>query len=415
MKRLKNLLRCTSGSVAIAAAIVVPLLCVCAGGAIDYSRLIERQGNLQSRLDAATLRAASVFIDEPSFSGSEQTELIRQMVKSSLAESGSDIGGEVRIAVNTSEKLVDVSAELTVATTLLKLVNLNSLKSVVRSVATAEIESQPVCILALEAGSSTGIEFTGAGEMKAKDCVVWSNSAGSQSIGFNGNGKATASRICGHGRIGSLGRFSVKPTPESNCATVEDPLSNWAAPKAFSCTFQYNGWISQTTAQLDPGTYCGGLRVDAKNIFMSPGIYIIKDGPLVLRGSSKIKGKDVGIFLSGAGSKLDIDGESSVELIAPEAGAMAGIVIASERTASSEDSSIAGRSNLKIGGVIYLPTHHLNYWGESDTVAASPVTTIISKTVSIGGDSYLEVKNDKSKARYAPIVSTGVGTVQLTR
>ena len=415
MKFQWNFFWCRSGSVAIATAIGLPLLCVAAGGAIDYSRLIERQSNLQSRLDVAALSAAHIFIDNPSLSESKQKELIRQTVVASLAVSGSDLGGEVTIAIDMSDKLVNVSANLSVETTILKLANLDSFDRIVRAVAAAQIESQPVCILALDSSINSGIEFTGAGEMKAKDCVVWSNSAGSQSVSFNGNGKVTASRVCAHGRVGALSQFSVNPKPESDCAIVADPLSNWVAPDVGVCTFEYKGWISQTTAQLNPGTYCGGLRVDAKNILMSPGIYVIKDGPLVLRGSSKIKGKDVGIFLTGAGSKLDIDGKSQVELIAAETGTMSGITIAAARTASSENSSIAGRSDLKIGGVIYLPTHRLSYWGESDTLAASPVTTIISQTISIGGDSYLEVKNDKAKAKYAPVVSTGLGSVQLIR
>lgn len=148
---------------------------------------------------------------------------------------------------------------------------------------------------------------------------------------------------------------------------------------------------------------------------MKPGLYIIKDGPLILRGSSKIKGTDVGILLSGSQTHLDVDGKAKVEIYASEEGDMAGIAIAADRSVSRGKSTITGRSDLKIGGVIYLPNQDITYWGESDTRASSPVTTIIAGTLEIGGDAFLEVKNNKKKAKYAPVISTGGGTVRLVR
>ncbi len=324
-----------------------------------------------------------------------------------------DLPAGIAIMIDVNGKTVSVTAEVAVQTSFLMLAGVSSLSDTIQSTAAAKIDSQPVCILALSPDFGTGIEFGGRGEMKAKDCVVWSNAAGMQSIVFDGSGKVSASRICARGRVSSLGRFTVKPEPQGDCPLVSDPMLEWQLPEIKDCTFKIEGWVTQTTAQLDPGVYCGGLRVDAKNIFMSPGLYVIKDGPLVLRGASKISGKEVGILMSGGESRLDIDGKSQVELAAAKEGAMAGIVIAAARDALPQHSSITGRSDLKIGGVIYLPTHKLTYWGESDTRAASPVTTIIANTISIGGESFLEVKNDKSKAKYAPIVATAGGTVRL--
>ena len=93
---------------------------------------------------------------------------------------------------------------------------------------------------------------------------------------------------------------------------------------------------------------------------------------------------------------------------------MAGIAIAADSTTVEDGKSlITGRSDLKIGGVVYLPNHKLVYQGESDTWAASPVTTIIADTIEIGGKAYLEVRNDKKKAKYAPVMETSKGKVFL--
>ncbi len=43
------------------------------------------------------------------------------------------------------------------------------------------------------------------------------------------------------------------------------------------------------------------------------------------------------------------------------------------------------------------------------------MTTIIGYAIKIGGDAFLEVMNNRKKAKYAPIVSTGNGSVQLVR
>ena len=295
----------------------------------------------------------------------------------------------------------------------MSLIGIDVLHSSLVSKAVANIYRKPVCILSLSHKVGVGIEFSGDGEMKAKDCVVWSNARGVEALRFDGSGKVRSERLCAVGRAGSVGQFSVDPKPQSHCPPVADPLSSWVAPTVGLCTHTSlpDEWITGTTANLQPGVYCGGLRVDANKIKLHKGNYIIKDGPLILRGSSEISGKDVGIFLTGLDSYLDIDGRSEVDIRAASKGVMAGIAIAARGDVG--DSKITGRSDLKIGGVIYLPNQNLSYQGESEIVAISPITTIIANSIKLGGEAYLEVANDRDKAIYAPIIETG-GVVYLS-
>ena len=403
------------GGINMMTAIALPILLIAMGASVDFVRYIDRQAAAQAHVDAAALAAARVFIDHAAQTQAEQMALATRRVREVLTEAGEDFGENLKVTVDAVNMSVGVQATEHLPTSFLSIVDIRGIDAAVSALAAAEIESQPVCILALKSDDGTGIKFSGEGEMKARDCVVWSDATGAQSIAFDGSGKVSASRLCAVGRASSVSRFAVKPEPESDCTHVGDPLVDWTPPSVGNCTYQFEGWISRTTAQLDPGVYCGGLRVDAKNIFLSPGIYVIQNGPLVLRGESKISGKGVGIILAGENAALDIDGKSRVELTADTSGPMAGIVIASFPSGGNEVSSITGRSDLKIGGVIYLPRHDLTYRGESDTRAASPVTTIIGHTIDIGGDAFLEVKNDKAKAKYAPIVSTGNGSVRLLK
>ena len=413
MLRLSKLLACRRGSMTTVVAVSAPVALICAGAAIDYMNFVSGRSSLRAKLDAAVISSAQTIIDRVGDKHDDVAADIRAAIRASLAANGASEAGDMEILVDMDRQIVSIDARIEVPTAFMRIAGIDVMTGEIRSSASAEIDSQPVCILALKSDDGTGISFEGNGEMKAKNCVVWSNATGMQSVAFNGGGKVSASRLCARGRVGETGRFNVKPDPESNCETVDDPLKEWEPPESDGCTYRIEGWVSRTTAHLDPGVYCGGLRVDAKNIFMAPGLYTIKDGPLVLRGRARYCGKAVASMNDGGDAKLDIDGKSAVELKAGDSGPMSGIVIAAARDAGNLNSTITGRSDLKIGGVIYLPTHDLTYYGESDTYAASPVTTIIGHTLKIGGEAFLEVKNDKKKAKHAPLVQTRSGSVRL--
>ena len=397
--------------------LAVGALLMASAFAVDYGVYISVKSNLQGELDRAALASAQAFI-----SAADQPEQDRYAYLSAQTTKSVDLirsGSKSVSSLNTSFSVdmeassVTIDAEATLKTFLFGVSGIDSVTLRLRSSAAATVESQPVCILSLDNNAQTGITFAGDGELKAQDCVVWSNSQTMRSIEFDGRGKVKTERLCAVGKASSPGRYSVEPEAEEDCSPVSDPLADWSPPTVGACTSTSTDWITNTTTQLEPGVYCGGLRVDAKNIFLKPGLYVIKDGPLILRGQSKIKGDDIGILLTGEDSSIDIDGKAKVELRSSELGEMSGIAIAADRSVDFGKSMITGRSDLKIGGVIYLPTHDLRYWGESDTRAASPVTTIISRTLTIGGDAFLEVKNNKNKAKYAPVISTGFGTVRL--
>ena len=417
MLKCHRLFNCQSGSVAVVAAVAIIPVLISVGCAVDYMRVFNSKTALQADIDALTLAGARIFIDAAGKAEadirSNVSQWMDERLETLMGENGRSATFTYSLAVDADAKKVAVGIDYRLQASLLGLVGLGELKGHLTSAAAAELDSRPVCILALGGGMDPGLEFSGDGEMTAKDCVVWTNSNSLQAIKFNGRGKIKTERLCAVGRAGQPGQFKVQPAAEDNCTTIADPLADWSPPAVGACTTTSTDWITATTAQLDPGVYCGGLRVDAKNIFMKPGLYVIKDGPLILRGSSKIKGSDVGIVLTGAGARLDIDGKAKVEIIAAEDGDMAGIAIAADRSVTADHSVITGRADLKIGGVIYLPTQDIAYEGESDTRAASPVTTIIANTIKIASDAFLEVKNNKAKAKYAPVIETGTGTVRL--
>jgi hypothetical protein len=413
MSALKKYRESISGQVTLSVALCAPTMLLAAGGSIEYYSFAQKRDVAQQVVDSAALGAAQTLIENSGLEQLKKEQKAQLFIADTLKFAGIPASPAPKTTFDQVTNAVSLDLDVEFETAFLKLAGITELNAVVRAIAAAEPGEEPVCILALDSTATTGIKFSGNGAMKAKDCVVWSNASGAESITFDGSGKVSASKICAVGRASSGSVFKVEPSPDNYCRKVSDPLANWTPPSSGGCNYNSKDWIDRTTAQLEPGVYCGGLRVNAKNIFMSPGVYIIRDGALILRGESKISGKGVGIYLEGEDATLDIDGKSKVDLTSTDKGPMAGIVIASSKVSDEQESTVTGRSDLKIGGVIYLPNHHLNYWGESDTKAASPVTTIIAKTIDIGGDAYLEVKNNKAKAKYAPVVSTGNGMVRL--
>jgi len=462
--KLKSLFGNTSGSIAPLAGVLVLPLALVAGATIELAGLYSSNTSVQTELDALALNATTQLVKlqdrDESIRKEEVEAIITQGFKRIETESLPTYVVSKNYEIDYENNSINLDISYYREATLLKAVGYNAHNGRASVSASGEAKGQPVCVLALSTTAATGISFSGGGEMKAKDCVVWSNSASALSLAFLGKGKVKSERLCAVGRAGEVGLYKAEPLPESNCRHVPDPLQHWIPPA--------------------PGTYCGGLRVESNKIELEQGEYVITGGPLILRGKSKIEGKDgVGFFLTDSASYFEIEGKTKVELNALKTGKMAGIVIAGRgntsgmtarniedtlnsassgknknkaaditcadfiNTPSPEEnglghgrdkksgdsdaindeaasqvrgSCISGKSDLKIGGVIYLPYQSLVYTGDSNTRAQSPVTTLIADTINIDAKSFLEVKNNKKKDEdnYAPIITTGA-TVKLTR
>ena len=89
---------------------------------------------------------------------------------------------------------------------------------------------------------------------------------------------------------------------------------------------------------------------------MEPGIYVIKDGPLIASFWAKLRGENVGIYFTGEKATFQFAREGVINLTAPKDGPLAGILFFEDRNSSLlrpfEISSDDARVLL---GTIYLP------------------------------------------------------------
>jgi hypothetical protein len=158
---------------------------------------------------------------------------------------------------------------------------------------------------------------------------------------------------------------------------MADPLASRNLPDASGCLktkANYKGG----TVQLVPGTYCAGVTIDkGAKVVLAPGIYVFKDGPLVVKGGSSLKGTNVALHFVGKNAELNLQTDSQISITAPKSGMMAGILISEDRNNST---NLVHRINSNdaptLLGTIYLPRGTL-YVGAQAPVAEESAYTIV--------------------------------------
>jgi len=217
-------------------------------------------------------------------------------------------------------------------------------------------DSDALCLVSMNMTQKTSITITDRSSIKANGCLVHSNSGShkSTSIIVEQDAELDASIIYSNGTFndksikGSTGQF-VKS------AKTTDPLSHVVAPSFEECDYR-NIPIKVGKTTLKPGVYCGGIiALGDPEITLEPGIYIMKNGPLVLGGQASLKGENIGIYFTGSNSVLNLGVSSKIALTAPIDGPMAGVLFFEDRNAPFNNEFIIRSGNAQLlEGAIYL-------------------------------------------------------------
>jgi hypothetical protein len=201
----------------------------------------------------------------------------------------------------------------------------------------------------------------------------------------------------------------VYTNPKSGCAIQPDQLARSKPTIAQTACQPVPNTNANSEIVLSPGTYCGGLKFENGKVTLSPGIYVIKDGPFSLRGNVEVKGEGVGIYLTGADARLDFAGTGKLHVTAMDHGDMKGIVIAHDPTQPGSDESQVGDESLVIGnftlsfeGTIYLPNQTFSFWGNSDTAVDPPISHIIAHRIAVGGHGKLRLRSEPGQSGVQP-------------
>lgn len=367
------------GTIVVKFALMVPVLLISVGVAIDSSALTSQKSDLQEIADIASLAGAK----ELSFSNVKienvaaiVTNKVDRIVRSqdvSFDQASLKVDTKItydplRVAVSITSKPVRFFDKL-----------LNYEIGTITAKSVAEIIGRPnICVLALSHfGFGGAIWLTKDARVTGIDCSVFSNSTLPGGIVVRNNAVLKASAICSAGGYeGGQGHY--EPAPYADCPQFEDPLADRNEPIVGGCTFSDTKIVDQTTT-LSPGVYCGGLEISGSSrVTLEPGTYIIQDGPLLVTDTAELEGEGVGFYMTGKKSKVDFDMDTTISLSAAEQGDMAGLLFFGARDQSILIlNRIRSNNARKLLGTFYFPRSNLQVDADEPVGDESAWTAIV--------------------------------------
>lgn len=318
-KLIASLLSNKTGSIAPIMAMMMPVVLGAGGLTMDYAFMRMQSSALQDAADTAALAATqelSVALKGASYLES----VVKSYAFSAFPENKdltvtSSIIGSNTVAVTLSLEWSPFFAQYFGA----------DVTPIVAKAKATLVASDKICVLGLMPNVLAGVHLDNKSKLMAKTCGVYSNSTSVAAIRTDGKATGTASTFCASGGYKSYGQASLYPTPQVDCPVIRDPLANRAKPAIGSCN--WNNLVISASKTLSPGTYCGGIQITGTaKVKLNPGVYIIKDGPLLVHDAASFYGKNAGFFLTGPNSIFEFAAGTHIDLAAPETGVLAGLL-----------------------------------------------------------------------------------------
>lgn len=359
--------------------------------AIDMSYLYVTQTRLQGAADAAALAAASELPDE----AAARTVAIDYAVKNMpvaefgnvLAPADVEVGSWDAAARAFSAGANPINA-VRVSTrrahengNAANLFFANVLGVAQANVSTSAIAGPglaPLCILALDPSASGALSLDSNASIAADTCRVHVNSTSLSALSTNSTASITAQDICVTGDYSQGGSSTLTPTPMVSCAALDDPLAGLAPPAVGACDHTNAVYDDDDGDTLDPGVYCGGLRIlDEGEVTLNPGTYIVSDAPLFVDSSASLSGSGVTFYLTD-GATLSFNSNSRIDLTGATSGPLAGLVFFQDRNDTGTN-TLDSNNIARLEGTLYFPNGVLESNSNSTIGGSSAYTLLIAR------------------------------------
>ncbi len=373
------------------AAFAIPVLLLAVGAGLDYGYLFLQERRLQAAVDAAAISAARELR-----LASTDTSHIDPVVQGVLLANLPQHHGGVEASATVIRRPLSVRVEATQVPDMFimdKLAGAQNLTISAQAVARL-VGGTSVCVIGLDDSAAGTVSLDSNSELSASSCAVYSNSSDNRGLSSNSNSVLLAALICSAG--GADGQpFNFDPEPLTDCPTIEDPLADRPAPPVGSCT-AHDREIKDITTTIGPGVYCGGLRIDGNaRVHLSPGIYVIKDGPFNVDSNSEIDGEHVAFYLTGAGSTFRFASNAKVTLSAPTDGPLAGLLFFEARNSPPlRQHQILSNYARELVGTIYLPNGRFIIDADNEVADQSAYTAIVARRIELFSGPKLVLNTD---------------------
>lgn len=261
------------------------------------------------------------------------------------------------------------------------------------------------CMLALNT-TGTAINNSGNTTVSAPTCILYSDSAASNSAAAGGSSAITAKAIAGVGGIQSSNNWNVQsylpyspqlpdpfgpsgsnpisPDPnDMHCTTAAaDKNTDWAAMKAAGI----NCFASMSTNPHDvitvPSDWNGPIYINGGSVDFK-GDFTCTSCSIVLTNKNTASNATIGTFTSNA--------QATNNITAPTSGTYKGIAVYQDRRATGNVDKINGGANNIVSGVVYFPNDTLWLNGTGNTVSLCAMW--IAKNLVFNGNSSIGISS----------------------
>jgi hypothetical protein len=384
-------MRSERGGITLMAAVLLPVSLAFMGLALDVGYLYSHRAQMRTAADAAAL-AAAMEVKRANAANSDEA-----------ADAAAEANGfaDVEVAVNHpplegpsagDSNFVEVILEEQASTFFMGIFSADSTRVRARAVA-GLFSAMDASVVLLNPTVPQSLWIASDSHLDAAMSVLV-NSNHERAVSVVLGSTLTAESIS---VVGGYEGAGYTPLPETGQAPMADPLGDLNPPSVGACNFTNFQVLAGTTATLNPGVYCGGIKVwSGATANLNSGVYVMNNGGVQVFSTSTLKGNGVAIYNTGATpGKFQFLSGSTVQLTAPSSGPMAGIVMFQDRAAPATlTADIASGTNTYFEGTLYFPNHDIRVMSASSINAGASWTFIVARTMQILSGSTLTLGAD---------------------
>lgn len=349
-----------SANVALIFSLAFPALLVSTGGAIDFSRAVGAQMQLQQLADGAALAGVSYDGDNP-----ERMEVAENFFESTRAARDLIASADFEWSGHGQTAVMNVSASSALDTLFLGIFGIHDIEFSVSAAATASPTWGDGCWMSMDEHQKHTIELHDDVKIEAPNCHFYGNSDHHNDV----VDLHSCTNVLNARQVQSVGgghhagiepdhcdvplTYNIPSGVFLNAYVIDDPIGHAVVESALEdqpdgCLEpEHNGGV------LSPGTYCDGLEITG-NVTLSAGTYFILDDMEI--EDAHVTGNDVTIVFDRNAEFLWED--SYIRLSAPTDGDLAGMAILGLNDSKNNE---IYEALVDIQGVIYMPLAKLDW------------------------------------------------------
>ncbi len=385
LRQIRDLHSDSSGAVLIYTGFALAVLLGFGGLAVDAGMWYATKRSAQSAADAAAI-AGALEVARGSSPATVQTK-----AKDDAERNGYSAATGATITINNPPNsgpsvsvasAVEAIVQQPVPGFLSSILHNQPVTVAARAVARGYVAES--CVYVMNPSASAALSVPGTANVDM-DCGAQVNSVNPNAIDQTGASCMTATQISTSG--GASGTC-LNPQPDEDMPQTEDPFSYLSPPAPASGPCDYTTLVSVTSpTTLNPGNYCGGLKIEA-NVTFNPGEYVLNGQGLQIQGNSIVTGDEVSFYFPPTVTGYDppgptpprslyIAGTTDVQLSAPTSGDYQSILFYNDPNVSSNiEMWVQGGANMDLTGVIYASNNHLRFAGGTSGVGGWTVLAV---------------------------------------